>query len=601
LSSELHGRQATERGAWSQLRASVLRASLALVPKERHRVFALTVLLGGVCGLVAVSFHLAIRGAEHLLIENAMDAGGVRGVIWTILTPTLGGLLAGWLLYYVAPRARGSGIPQVKYVYAVKSGRLRLRDAVSKFVIATLQIGSGSALGREGPTVHICAAVASSFGRLFALSPQNQRRLIPVGAAAGIAAAFNAPIAAVTFVIEEIIGDLDQTVLSGVVIAAALAAVIERSVLGTHPVLGTQAGYGLEHPSSLLIYALLGLAAGIVSCAYYPALLRLRGFVNARTGRFGWAWPSVGGLVTGLIAAGLLFGFGARGVTSDGYTTLTAALRGELPVGLMLGLVAAKLVCSVFSYSTGGAGGIFAPVLFVGAMLGGSFGHVDRVVLDHPNAQLGAFALVGMGAFFAAVIRAPITSVLIIFEMTGGYGLVLPLMIANTVAYGVARRFEHVPIYEALLHQDRLYLPDKQRVTDALSALQVRDAMTTELVVLPDDMLVIDGQREVAERSFSQYPVVDASGRLCGLVSQARLDRRVAAGHGALTLGEVAQARECLSADQALVDAAERMQQLGARQLIVVAESGSTVVVGMLALSDIMRVYVRTAKPAADA
>jgi CIC family chloride channel protein len=265
----------------------------------------------------------------------------------------------------------------------------------------------------------------------------------------------------------------------------------------------------------------------------------------------------------------------------------------------MLGLAAAKLLCNVFCYSTGGAGGIFAPILFVGAMLGGSFGHLDRVILDHPDAQLGAFALVGMGAFFSAVIRAPITSVLIIFEMTGGYGLVLPLMIANTVAYGLARRFEHVPIYEALLHQDRLYLPDKQRVAHALSALKVRDAMTTELVVLPDDMSVLDGQREVAERPFSQYPVVDVSGRLCGQVSQARLDRRVAADQGQLRLREVAQTRECLSADQALVAAAARMQQLGARQLIVVAEPGSTVVVGMLAVSDIMRVYVSTAEPSA--
>lgn len=582
------------RHSWSELRTWLVRLSLRVVPHERHRVSALTIVLGVVCGSAAVSFHAAIHGAEQLLIDRALVAPGKSFIAWTILTPTLGGLLSGWLLYYVAPNARGSGIPAVKYYFAVHSGRIRFRDAASKFVLAALQIGSGASLGREGPTVHICAGIASSFGRWLALSPQNLRRLIPVGAAAGIAAAFNAPIAAVTFVIEEIIGDLNTTLLSGIVIAAAIAAVIERSVLGEHPVLAIPYGYGLEHASSLLTYVLLGAAAGLLACVFYWGLLRLRGHVTKQTGRWAWAWPAVGGFVTGTTAVALLAGLGLRGATGDGYVTLSAALRGEIPLMLLLVLAAAKLLCTVFSYSTGGCGGIFAPVLFMGGMLGGAFGYIDRALFDtHAQSELGAFALVGMGAMFAAVIRAPITSVLIIFEMTGGYGLVLPLMIANTVAYLLARRFFPDAIYEQLLHQDGLHLPNEQRVAATLSTLQVRDAMTTDLVSLSSDQSVLDARESVAARPFTMFPVLDANGVVFGVVSQSRLERRAAAGQSEDRLAQVSQTREYLSPDETLMNAIKRMNQLGARQMLVVSRGKRAI--GMLAMSDVMRAYATAA------
>jgi len=202
-----------------------LRLFLRVLPSERQRVFALTIVIGVLCGLAAVAFHLAIRATEQQLIGRAMSASGHSWIWWSILTPTLGGLLSGILLQYVVLDARGSGIPQVKVAYAVRGGKLSFaHSTVGKFLIGTLQIGSGASLGREGPTVQICAGIASLLGRAAALSRNNLRRLLPVGAAAGIAAAFNAPIAAVTFTIEEVVGDLDQTVLSGVVVAAALAA-----------------------------------------------------------------------------------------------------------------------------------------------------------------------------------------------------------------------------------------------------------------------------------------------------------------------------------------------------------------------------------------
>jgi CIC family chloride channel protein len=469
------------------LRAAAVRIAirsfvLRHLANEARHLFALTLLVGVVCGFVAVAFHLSIRAAESLLIDRAMHAPGSTWMVWTVVSPTLGGLVAGVALTYLVPGARGSGIPQVKQAFANEAGRIRFRDALGKFIVGALQIGSGASLGREGPTAQICAGATSLLARATSLPPRNMRRLMPVGVAAGIAAAFNAPIAAVTFTIEEIVGTLDQAVLSGVVVAAALAAVIERGILGVHPVIEVVQAYGLDHASSLPLFAVLGVAASLVSVAFTDGLLNLRRWFRSQRAIPLWTQPAVGGLVTGVLAVVVLRWLGTSGVTGGGYETLGQALAGQLGARVLVVLCAAKLVATVFSYSSGGAGGIFAPSLFMGAMVGGAVGHIDVALLGHESHQVGAFALVGMGAVFAGVVRAPITSVLIIFEMTGGYGLVLPLMLANMTAYVIARQLRPVPIYEALLEQDGVLLPRTSPAVPALEQLLMSDAMTTDLI-----------------------------------------------------------------------------------------------------------------------
>jgi CIC family chloride channel protein len=500
-----------------------LRAQLRLVPTEAQRLFALTIVIGGLCGLAAVAFHLAIDVAEHQLIERAMSAPHGAWRVWTIVTPVIGGVIAGALLQYVVPEARGSGIPQVKAAFAQRGRRLRFRDSVGKFFVGSLQIGSGASLGREGPTVQICAGLASLLGRAAGVSARSLRRLLPVGAAAGIAAAFNAPIAAVTFTIEEVVGDLDKSVLSGVIIAAALAAVIERSVLGEHPVLEVPPGYGLHHASSLVVYAALGVAAAAVSVAFTDSLLALRKWFRGLRAVPPWARPGIGGLITGILAVVALEWFGSRGVTGGGYVALAQALAGSLPVRLMLLLCLMKVVATVFSYSSGGAGGIFAPALFIGAMLGGSFGALDVWLFHHGANSMGAFALVGMGAVFSGIIRAPMTSVLIIVEMTNGYSLILPLMIANMTAYGLARHLRPTPIYEALLAQDGIHLRDKG-VLDALEGLRLEQLLVhdpSHLTFTPAtharELLSAKGAQDV-------FPVVDAAGKLVGIVTAEEIE-----------------------------------------------------------------------------
>jgi CIC family chloride channel protein len=443
------------RPVWVRLHVLLLR----LTPTERQRLLALTVIAGGLCGLSAVAFHVGIGKASDLLIHRAEAAPHFHWIYLTILTPALGGLLAGLALHYWVPGAVGSGIPQVKLAYARHAGRVTMRDAVGKFILGILQIGSGASLGREGPTVQICAGVSSLLGRAANLSRQNRRRMASVGVAAGIAAAFNAPIAAVTFTLEEIIGDLDQTMLSGVIVAAAIAAVVERSILGQHPVLESQRGYTLGASSSLVSYAVLGLFSAIASVTFTDSLLGLRRRFKQFTAVPKWVHPAIGGAATGALAVVGLALFKTSGIAGGGYQTLAQALTGSLTVKVMLGLCVLKLAATVCSYASGGVGGIFAPALFIGGMLGGSIGWLDVVVFHHSSDEIGAFALVGMGAVFAGIIRAPMTSVLIIFEMTGSYGLILPLMVANMSAYALARYWRHTPIYEALLEQDGVVLP----------------------------------------------------------------------------------------------------------------------------------------------
>ena len=556
---------------------------------EAQLLIALTLIVGVACGLAAVAFHLAIRAAESLLIERAMHAPGSRWMVWTVVSPTVGGLLAGAALTWLVPGARGSGIPQVKAAYANEGGRVRFRDALGKFVVGALQIGSGASLGREGPTVQICAGVTSALARAASVPPRTMRRLTPVGVAAGIAAAFNAPLAAVTFTIEEIVGSLDHSVLSGVVVAAALSAVIERSILGVHPVFDVAQTYSLDHASSLAVYALLGISAAFVSVVFTDSLLYLRLRFRHLRALPSWAHPAVGGLVTGTLAVVLLYGFGTTGVTGGGYATLGRALAGQVGFRALVVLCVAKLIATVFSYSSGGAGGIFAPALFVGAMLGGVFGYVDVLLLRHDTQTLGAFALVGMGAVFAGVIRAPITSVLIIFEMTGGYGLVLPLMLANMTSYVLARRWRPLPIYEALLEQDGIVIPNAVPGYQPLEQLSIASAMTPDARCFAPGVSIGEAAASLYAQTMTVVPVADDRGRVRGVVLPSDLRRPGAPPDAPVTT--VLRPAHTIRADASPVAALVSMNEHGTRQLLVVDSLAR--LVGVLAMGDIVRTLSR--------
>jgi len=583
------------RRKWRRTKLALLSTFDRILPSESQRVFALTLIVGAACGLAAVAFHLGIIWAEELLIDPALQSSSYGWL--AILTPALGGLLGGILLTYVVPGARGSGIPQVKVAFAVKGGRLPFREVLGKYVIGILQIGSGASLGREGPTVHICAGIASLLGRTFALSQKNLKRLVPVGAAAGIAAAFNAPIAAVTFTIEEVVGDLDQTVLSGVIVAAAIAAAIERSILGEHPVFTIVESYGLAHASSLLLYAVLGIAGAAASLAFSEGLLRLRSGYKRITIIPDWAKPATGAFVTGILIVIAMWTLGTGGVNGGGYDTLSTALSGSLPLKVMAALCVMKLIATIFSYSSGGAGGIFAPALFIGGMLGGIVGMLDKQLLGHTENEVGAFALVGMGAVFAGVVRAPITSVLIIFEMTGSYGLILPLMIANMTSYALARHFSPLPIYDALLVQDGIHIPHGGRnVGRILEEKLVGDVYRSDAVVLDASLTIAEAYNAVKDQEFTTFPIVDVEDHCLGVVTEMRLRRNIAAGNDALDILEIARPPYLAYPDQTLAHALYRMNADSVRQLSVVSRDKKTFL-GIITMTDIVEAQTSAMPP----
>lgn len=577
------------RRRWRAFKLTALGAFIRYLPSESQRVFALTLVAGALCGLAAVAFHLAITWFETRLMGAALESPNM--VALGILTPAAGGIVCGLLLAFVAPGARGSGIPQVKIAYAIKGGQMPLREAIAKFGISALQIGSGASLGREGPTVHICSGVASALGRAFALSQKNLKRLLPVGVAAGIAAAFNAPIAAVTFTIEEVVGDLDQTVLSGVIVAAAIAAAIERAILGEHPVFTVTQSYGLHDARSLIFYAILGVAAAFVSLVFNESLLKLRGYFR-RTSVFPlWMQPMMGGLVTGVLAVVAVYYLNTGGVNGGGYDTLSVALSGSLTFKVMAVLCVFKLAATVFSYSSGGAGGIFAPALFIGGMLGGVVGILDISVLGSGSSEIGAFALVGMGAVFAGIVRAPITSVLIIFEMTGSYGLILPLMIANMSAYALARHYRPVPIYEALIEQDGIHLPHRKKgIGHALEQILVEDAMQRDAIVLNSDLTVADAVEFIRSYEFTTFPVVDDDLRCVGTITEMRLRRNLVNKNGDALIGEISDPCPTIFSDQPLSQAVLKMDEAHVRQLSVIERGDQQKIAGIVTMSDIVRV-----------
>lgn len=487
---------------------------------QQWRFNVLAIAIGVLSGLSAVAFHQSIHWAEMNLVYRAKDIEGWLGIGALILLPAVGGLVVGYLIKHWAPEAAGSGIPQTKAAYFLKFGRIRFRTALSKFALGTISIGSGGSMGREGPTVQISAAIAAWVGRWFGLAPRQVMNLIPLGCAGGIAAAFNTPLAAIVFAIEEIMGDLKNKAFAGIVMVAVIAAVIERSILGSSAMFEVPL-----HPETLSAHSFvwsiaLGVLAGLFSHAFVEALLGARERAKLVKGRFDWMMPGLGGLATGCIGTAIFVNTGHVGVFGIGYADLSSALFGQLGLGALLVLFVGKFAATICSYSSGGAGGIFAPTLFIGAMLGGVIGHAGEALGGQGEALPSTLALVGMGAMFAGIIRAPVTSILIIFELTRDYNLILPIMVANLSSYAIASKLRPIPIYEALLLQDGINLKKFPILKPSMGwqNLPVSAIMTNTVHTLEANMALKEAYQKIKDERFKVYPVIDSNGKYAGLV-----------------------------------------------------------------------------------
>ena len=491
---------------------------LRLRLRENHIFFALTIVIGILAGLAAVLFTLAIRGTTYLLF------GVSPSHLRYILVPTGVSLVTGFLLAKFFPEARGSGVPQTEAAYHLNQGHVPARVAFGKFLTGVLCIGSGHSMGREGPSVQIGAGIASSIGKRFHLSPIRARSLIPVASAAALSAAFNTPVAAVLFALEEIIGDLNAALLGSTVVASVASVVVERSILGNNPIFHVPQ-YHLVDPAELIAYTVLGLVGGAVSLAFCKGTLWLRGCFLRMPERTRIYQPAMGGLIIGII---LIFFPQVLGV---GYEFADQAVNGGLLLKSLLLLCAAKLVATVVSYASGNAGGIFAPSLYLGAMAGGAIGVLVHRYAPFPTGDPGAYALVGMGTLFAGIIRAPMTSVFMIFELTQDYQVLVPLMIANMISYLISRQYQPIPLYRALLQQDHVHLPEGGARLPT-GTWRARDIMTSQFKLLPPAALVEDAAR-VASDDGAKCFLVGENGLYSGLVTRDRIEQALQSGKAA--------------------------------------------------------------------
>jgi CIC family chloride channel protein len=441
-------------------------ALLRSVFREERFFLVLSVFIGIFSGLAVVCFRFAISWCGIYLLGSGLTASPTR----LLLAPSLAGLIIAVLVIHVFPLVRGSGVNQTKAALYVYNGYIPIRTAIGKFITAGLAIGSGHSLGPEDPSLQIGASLASALGRAMRLSRDRMRLIAPVGAAAGLAAAFNAPISAVLFVIEEVIGRWTAGILGSVVLSAVSSVVVMRWFLGSESLFRIPA-VQLERPSELIAYSILGVVGGLASVAFASGIGILRPWCKALPRWTHYFQPAVAGLLIGLIAV-----LGAPQVMGAGYGYIDEAMHGQF-TWQMLGILAGlKIVATLLSFVSGTPGGMFAPTLFIGAMLGAAVGGAEHVLLPHLAGSPGTYALVGMGVLFAGFLRAPMTSVFMVLEVSGNYSIILPVMVANTFAYLISRGLQPVPIFDVLTRQDGLDLPSMEELREE-GILRVEDAM----------------------------------------------------------------------------------------------------------------------------
>ena len=568
-------------------------------PTRRYEdkvLLLLTLIIGAVVGLVVVAFILVTENLGARLYPGSVAA-------WRrLVVPVAGALVTGILLSRYFPNARGSGIPQTKTALFVRDGFIAMRTVIGKFSMSAISLASGIALGREGPSVQVSAGIASVLGRRLGLSASSVKALLPVGASAALAAAFNTPIAAVLFTLEEVMGDMHAPVLGSIVLASATSWIVLHLLLGDEPLFHVPA-YQLVHPLEFLVYAVLGVAGGLVSVGFVKLLLWQRKYFLKLPKFTQWWQPAVGGLTVGIL------GWFFPDVLGVGYNFVGQALNGEMVIRTMALLVLLKVVATATCYASGNAGGIFGPSLFIGAMLGGAVGGVAHMLMPDYTGSVGAYALVGMGTAFAGIVRVPLTSVIMIFEITRDYSIIVPLMISNLISYFISSRLQEESIYEALLHQDGIHLPSGAKAREAL--LMVGQALRTTPELLPAT-LPVGEVAAMVEREAGAWPVVDQAG-LRGMLSVDQLDRTIEEGQGERTLGQLvpaphpdrlsAQEFPHLHADHSLDIAMRRLAETGLKVLPVVSRTNIRELKGTISMEDILAAYAmgkveREAEPA---
>ena len=473
----------------------------------RSKIIVQAILVGLISGMLVVGFKVSINSL-FWTIQKFLSAFPTwqKALIFPLIT-TLGGLISGFLVFKFAPETKGSGIPYVKMTMARMGNMTRIRSIVVKFFAGVAGIGTGLSLGREGPSVQLGAGAGALVGRLFKMSGTNQDKLIAAGAGSAIGATFNAPIAGTIFVLEELVQKFTPALLFPVLVATVSAASLARHFLGSNPSFDQpklQGGITLEN---IPVCIILGLVAGLLGVLFSKVIFFNNKLFDKMSKIPNYFKPAIAGLAVGLI--GLVIPY----VLGSGNFSVDLLLQHKFSLGLVLIIFIAKFFVTPFCFGSGAAGGIFLPMLMLGSFLGyivstvcNSFGfHTDPIVI----------AILGMGAFLSAVARTPITAVVMVFEMTGGYSHILPIMLSAAIADLVAEKLNQKPIYASLIVQNSKFGDAK-----ILSELKVQDYMHRDVKTLTPTMTILEASKKIAEYKYKVYPVINESGKILGVVTR---------------------------------------------------------------------------------
>ncbi len=561
---------------------------------ESALIIGTSLIVGIGAGLGAVVFKTLVDLAQEFTFE---DVGSWLSMIapWhLVLIPMVGGLITGPIIYRFAREAKGHGVPEVMEAVALRGGKIRPQVGLVKAVASAICIGTGGSVGSEGPIAQIGSALGSSIGQVLKLNEERTKTLVACGAAGGIAAIFNAPIAGAIFAMEVILNRISTVYFGAVVISAVAADAIAHTFLGNNRAFLIPQ-YKMESPWELLLYALLAVIAAFTSVGF-SRILYFSEDVFEKINMPEWLKPALGGLMLGLL--GLVTYKTAAGVPrvyGVGYETITPALFGEMAAHVTLLLFLLKLLATLFTLGSGNSGGIFAPSLFMGSMLGASFGKWTNAVFPTIAGGAGAYALVGMAAFFSGATHAPMTAILILFEMTNNYQLILPLMLTTVLSTFISRVLSKDSIYTLKLTRKGIHLSDTEEI-DVMQGVNVEEVMTTNFDSVTLDMPLKELDELFIKKHNHGYPVISADRSLVGVVTITDLDQ--AKHTGSLKDKIVAniattQGLMVTYPTEPMWKALYRMGAHNIGRLPVLEKEGSRKVIGIIRRHDIIKAYDR--------
>jgi CIC family chloride channel protein len=563
--------------------------ALRSLQTQEHTIMTLLAVLVGLCGgYGAVGFRYLIQFFQGIFFGGGGDLLELaQAVPWYLRVgiPALGGLIVGPIVYLFAAEAKGHGVPEVMESVALRSGIIRKRVVFVKSLASAICIGTGGSVGREGPIVQIGSAIGSTLGQLLRISADRIRILVGCGAAAGIAATFNAPIAGSMFALEIILGEFGLATFSPIVISSVVATAVSRHYLGDWPAFFVR-GYELISARELPLYMALGIACAFVAVIFIKALYRFEdGFDSLRFPPYLKA--ALGGIMLGVVA---VFYPHVLGV---GYGTIDLSLVERLSWQVMLSLVALKILATSITLGSGGSGGIFAPSLFIGAMAGGAFGTLCHHLFPGITASPGAYSLVGMGAVVSATTHGPMSAILILFELTGDYKIILPLMIACIMSSLGARQLLSESIYTLKLARRGVNILEGKEV-NVLKSIRVGDVMNPEVEAVTENLPLGQLVNKVMHSKYNTFPVVNETGQLTGILSL--LDYRDVAFDQ--DIKDLVVAKDLanpkvvtVSLNENLYNALEKISVKDYSLLPVVSTDDSARLVGVLTRRDIIGAY----------